>query len=224
MATKSARKQGTKHSAAAKKSAATATRMVGGKTSNSPPLHKRGESGPHGVPFIQPDSLPAATLGTPYSAGLHADQPFNNGTPPYTFSMSGTLPGGITFAQTDALNATFTGTPTESGAFSFTVQATDANGTPERRSYTINVQPAATRSLTPTKLPAKKQSAKHTAAAKKTAATATKTVRGGASKSAASGSKGKVLNMRGQPMRPASASATSAKKSGAKKSGSKKKR
>jgi hypothetical protein len=67
----------------------------------------------------------AETSGT---VGTYFDSPaitVSNGTAPYTFSTVGALPPGLTL---NASTGAVTGTPTATGSFSIT--ATDANGTP----------------------------------------------------------------------------------------------
>ena len=64
-------------------------------------------------------SLPAATYGQSYSQTL-----VTGGTPPYTLTVtSGALPAGLTF---NGSSGVLSGTPSTSGAFTFTVQVTDA--------------------------------------------------------------------------------------------------
>ncbi|MGB8197871.1 MAG: Ig domain-containing protein [Acidimicrobiales bacterium] len=72
--------------------------------------------------FVTSSSLPAGTVGVAYpSQQLTA----TGGTDSYTWSLaSGALPAGLTLSSAGAI----TGTPTASGAFSFVVAATDANG------------------------------------------------------------------------------------------------
>jgi PKD repeat protein len=61
-------------------------------------------------------------VGTPYSDGVMA-----TGTPAPTYSVTaGALPAGISL---DAVTGALTGTPTTAGAYSFTITATNANGT-----------------------------------------------------------------------------------------------
>jgi uncharacterized protein YhjY with autotransporter beta-barrel domain len=82
---------------------------------------------------INPASLPAATAGTPYSQTVAA----SGGTAPYSYAVfSGALPTGLSLAAgTGVIN----GTPTTPGAYSFTIQATDATPNTGTRNYTINV-------------------------------------------------------------------------------------
>lgn len=71
---------------------------------------------------ITTTSLPNGTVGTAYSATLAA----TGGTPPYTWTESGTLPAGLTLSS----SGTISGTPTAAGTSSFTIQVKDsASGT-----------------------------------------------------------------------------------------------
>src|SRR5262249_32633549 len=56
------------------------------------------------------------------------------GTPPYTFTVGGSLPPGITFA-----NCTLSGTPTAVGSYPIRITITDSTGTSVTRDVTINV-------------------------------------------------------------------------------------
>ncbi len=70
---------------------------------------------------VTPSTLPAARVGTAYSASFAADL----GTGPYSFAVTaGALPAGLTLAS----DGTLSGTPTAAGSFGFTVTATDALG------------------------------------------------------------------------------------------------
>lgn len=69
---------------------------------------------------LSPASLPHGRAGGPYSATIVA----SGGTVPYTYAVTGPLPAGMTLSSSGLLS----GTPTESGAFSFSVTATDASG------------------------------------------------------------------------------------------------
>jgi len=79
---------------------------------------------------ILPAVLPQAVVGQPYN------QTFTSGgVAPKNFSLSGTLPPGLSFV-TDTIG----GVPTTSGAFSFTIDVTDAVGCTGSRNYTLDVQ------------------------------------------------------------------------------------
>ena len=79
---------------------------------------------------LSPTSLPGGTVGVPYNQTISA----SNGAAPYHFAVtSGALPSGLTLSAAGLLS----GTPTTVGSFSFSVTATDANGSTGSQSYTI---------------------------------------------------------------------------------------
>ena len=81
---------------------------------------------------LAPATLPNGATGTAYSQTLTA----SGGTAPYTFTVTaGNLPVGLMLSA----SGTLSGTPLLSGASTFTVTATDANGCTGTRSYTVNV-------------------------------------------------------------------------------------
>ncbi|WEK03857.1 MAG: Ig-like domain repeat protein [Candidatus Devosia phytovorans] len=90
--------------------------------------------------IVLPSTLATPRQNRPYSQALAAI----GGTPPYAYEIaSGSLPTGL------SLNATtgrISGTPTAAGSFTFELRATDSAATPlvGLRSYTLEVQPAAT--------------------------------------------------------------------------------
>ena len=89
-----------------------------------------------GCPFItvSPATLPTPVLGVPYNQTITA----SGGTPPYTFTVSsGALPPGLNLNPTSGTTAVISGTPTTAGTFNFTITATDANGCPGSRAYTL---------------------------------------------------------------------------------------
>ncbi|MDA8395187.1 MAG: Ig domain-containing protein [Candidatus Dormibacteraeota bacterium] len=78
-------------------------------------------------------SIPGMVVGTPYAKQLAA----SGGTSPYTWQVvAGTLPTGIALSAAGTLS----GTPTTAGPYTFTVQATDANGDYGQEQYQITVQ------------------------------------------------------------------------------------
>jgi uncharacterized repeat protein (TIGR03803 family) len=92
---------------------------------------------------LAPGTLPNATLGAPYSQTITA----SGGAPPYAFTVSaGALPPGLSMDTAGNI----TGTPTATGAYLFTVTATDANGCAGSRSYVITVSCAAINLAPPT--------------------------------------------------------------------------
>ena len=83
-------------------------------------------------------SCPAASahISSAYTSAATA----SGGVPPYTFSLSGTLPPGL--ALNDS-SGSITGTPTASGAFNFNLRATDSSdgSAPATQACTITVTP-----------------------------------------------------------------------------------
>ena len=81
---------------------------------------------------VNPPVLPNAVLSVPYNHVLNAV----GGTAPYTFAVTaGALPAGVSLAT----NGTISGAATVTGAFNFTITATDALGFTGTRAYTITV-------------------------------------------------------------------------------------
>ncbi|HVE65231.1 MAG TPA: choice-of-anchor L domain-containing protein, partial [Thermoanaerobaculia bacterium] len=84
-----------------------------------------------------PVALSPATLASA-SQGVAYTQTFTvlGGVPrPYTFTVTSGLPAGLTLSPTGTLS----GVPAQSGTFSFTVTATDANGCATSQAYTLAV-------------------------------------------------------------------------------------
>ncbi len=97
--------------------------------------------------IVSTASLPAATVGTAYSASLSA----TGGVAPYTWTLTaGTLPPGLTVSSSGVIG----GTPTAAGTFSgLTFQATDSNrSTASSSALSLQVNPAAL-SVATTSLP-----------------------------------------------------------------------
>ena len=81
---------------------------------------------------VNPPVLPNAVFAVPYNHVINAV----GGTAPYTFAVSaGALPAGVTLNA----NGTISGAPTVTGAFNFTIRATDALGFTGTRAYAITV-------------------------------------------------------------------------------------
>ncbi|WP_051963033.1 Ig domain-containing protein [Deinococcus misasensis] len=79
-------------------------------------------------------SLGTAIVGENYSASLGV----LGGVSPYIFTVvDGKLPAGLNLSTGD--RGTISGTPTEKGAFTFTVQVTDANLSTKIQKYTLSV-------------------------------------------------------------------------------------
>jgi hypothetical protein len=79
---------------------------------------------------VNPTTIPAATAGVAYSQNFTQV----GGVGSVNFSVSGSLPNGLSFS-----GSTLSGTPTQSGNFTFTVTATDANNCFGSRTYTLAV-------------------------------------------------------------------------------------
>jgi hypothetical protein len=95
-----------------------------------------GIAGAPGCPVItvNPATLPPGVVGTPYSQTISA----SGGMAPFTFRVSsGALPPGLTLTPANTGTAVISGTPITPGLFSFTITATDANGCPGSRPYSI---------------------------------------------------------------------------------------
>jgi hypothetical protein len=95
---------------------------------------------------IAPDALADGTNGTAFSQVFTA----TGGTAPYTFTLaSGALPTGLALAA----NGTLAGTPTATGDFTFTVEATDANGDTASHAYTMAIAGGDLLTVNPETLP-----------------------------------------------------------------------
>jgi uncharacterized protein YhjY with autotransporter beta-barrel domain len=81
---------------------------------------------------VNPPVLPNAVLSVPYNHVINAV----GGTQPYTFAVTaGALPAGVTLGT----DGTISGAATVTGAFNFTITATDALGFTGSRAYAITV-------------------------------------------------------------------------------------
>jgi hypothetical protein len=98
-----------------------------------------------GLTIGTPPGLPTATVGVVYSATLQAV----GGASPYQWAVTaGSLPAGLTFGG----KGTISGTPTSSGAFSLTVEVTDAQSNRANKQFALAVAAAIT--ITAASLPA----------------------------------------------------------------------
>lgn len=79
--------------------------------------------------FLTGSPLPQGTAGLPYSQTISA----NGGTPPYSFSITGTSPPGVGLTS----SGVFSGTPTSIGTFSFNVQVTDSLKFTAEKQYSV---------------------------------------------------------------------------------------
>jgi hypothetical protein len=92
-------------------------------------------------------SLPAGTVGVPYSQTLAA----SGGVPPYAWQLSsGNTPGGLTLNQ---YSGTISGTPSTAGSFSFQVKVYDSQQGSATGSFTIRIAAGAF-TITTSSLPA----------------------------------------------------------------------
>jgi len=89
---------------------------------------------------ITTTSLPNGAVGTAYSTTLSA----SGGTPPYTWTESGSLPPGLALST----NGSLSGTPTAAGAWNFVAQVTDAHSANATQTLTITVNSASTAAIT----------------------------------------------------------------------------
>ncbi|WP_287595528.1 putative Ig domain-containing protein [Thermomonas sp.] len=82
---------------------------------------------------LTPDTLPAGTYMVAYTQQMSAA----GGTAPYQYAVTaGALPAGITLSHAGQLS----GSPSATGAFGFTVTATDALGFTGERAYSLTVE------------------------------------------------------------------------------------
>ena len=89
-----------------------------------------------GSPLAVTCPASSGTVGVAYSSSMTA----SGGTPAYTYSTIGSLPGGLTL---NASTGAITGTPTAAGSFSFAAQVHDAAGATATNSCGITIAPAA---------------------------------------------------------------------------------
>ena len=96
---------------------------------------------------ITTSSLPAGTVGVPYSQTLAA----SGGVPPYAWQLStGNTPGGLTLNQ---YSGTISGTPATAGSFTFQVKVYDSQQASATGSFTIRIAAGAF-TITTSSLPA----------------------------------------------------------------------
>lgn len=88
-------------------------------------------SGVYGPPIISTPSLPDSAVNSFYNQTIGV----YNGTPPYTFTYSGSLPPGLTLSPSGQLS----GTTTSTGSYPFTVTVQDAAFLTGSMAYTITV-------------------------------------------------------------------------------------
>ncbi len=89
--------------------------------------------------IISPNTLPNGFVGVSYPTQNFSA---SGGTPPYSFSVIGPLPGGLTL-----VGNVLSGTPTTSGSFPFSIKATDSGGCMGTQPYTIVISGNSTNGL-----------------------------------------------------------------------------
>ena len=98
---------------------------------------------------VAPNTLPSGRQNVAYSQTLTA----SGGTAPYGWAVTaGALPAGLSLSGAGVLS----GTPTVNGSFTFTATATDSQGYPGSRAYTLVIA-VPTIAVTPTSLPTGRQ-------------------------------------------------------------------
>ncbi len=88
-----------------------------------------------------PPDLAPGNVGSSYSVVLSA----TGGKPPYTWSLSGSLPPGLMLNASQGL---ISGTPSSPGTFGFSLSVTDSVSASQSQSFSIVISPASTSGLT----------------------------------------------------------------------------
>jgi subtilisin family serine protease len=89
---------------------------------------------------ITTTSLPNGAVGRAYSTTLSA----SGGTPPYTWTESGSLPPGLALST----NGTLSGTPTTAGTWNFVAQVTDTHSASATQALSISVNSPSAAAIT----------------------------------------------------------------------------
>lgn len=92
---------------------------------------------PGSLAIATPPSLAAGSVGNPYSVTVSA----TGGKPPYTWSLSGTLPPGLTL---NASQGIISGTPTTTGTYGFNLTVTDSAAASLTQGFSITINSAST--------------------------------------------------------------------------------
>jgi uncharacterized protein (TIGR03437 family) len=96
---------------------------------------------PGSIAITTSPNLAPGNVGSTYSVSLSA----TGGKPPYTWTLSGSLPPGLTLNGSQGV---ISGTPTTPGTFGFALTATDTVGTSQSQNFSILISPASTSGLT----------------------------------------------------------------------------
>ena len=99
--------------------------------------------------FSAAATLPVATLGQPYNAGLG----LGGGTQPYVHYYAEGLPNGLTYQETSSGGGGIVGTPTQLGTFDVAAYVLDAVGAANSKSFTLVVQQPTELSILTTSVP-----------------------------------------------------------------------
>lgn len=91
-------------------------------------------------PAVSTTSLPNGMVGSAYNATLNA----TGGTPPYTWTESGTLPPSLALSTSGNLS----GTPTAAGTWNFVVQVTDANSASATQALSVTINSSSMTAIT----------------------------------------------------------------------------
>ena len=97
-----------------------------------------------GVVSVAGVTLKEWTQGIDYGVAPLQKLSAAGGTPPYTWSHTGTLPTGVTLSAAGVL----TGVPTQSGKFTFTAIATDSAGASASKHLNVTINPPLTFNVT----------------------------------------------------------------------------
>ena len=87
---------------------------------------------------ISPSTLPNGSVLSPYNQTITA----TGGTPPHSFTATGSVPPGLSLSPAGQLS----GTPTAAGIYLFTVNDTDAHNCSASRAYTLIIKKKTTKS------------------------------------------------------------------------------
>lgn len=82
--------------------------------------------------------LPTAEVGLAYDEMITAE----GGVPPYSWSITGNLPGGMVFDAIGTPSTRVHGTPAQDGSFPVVIEVRDRNGETAARSFTLTVVPS----------------------------------------------------------------------------------